>query len=59
MQYALEKINNDNRRPEMPEEGWLVRYDLSDYSGWLCTKVCETKEEAEFFALGLVEAASD
>ncbi len=48
MKYNIEKINNDNRRPGMPENGWLVRYNHSDY-GWLSTKVCDTKDEAEKF----------
>ena len=51
MKYALEKIDNDNRRPGMPAHGWLVRYDLSEYAGWRRCKVCASKEEAEAFII--------
>jgi hypothetical protein len=46
--YSLEKITGDNRRPGMPPEGFIVRYDLGD-SGWKKAKIFETSEEAEKF----------
>lgn len=54
MAYHIEPITNDNRRPGMPQEGYLVRYGLSDY-GWLQTHICKTEEEANTFAKSLEE----
>jgi len=50
MKTELEKINGDNKRPGMPEIGYLVRYDLSEYHGWMCMRCFDTLIEAEAFA---------
>ena len=54
MHYYIEKNNSDNRRPGMPEHGYIVRWELSDY-GWKNAKVFEDLTEAEEFAEELVK----
>jgi hypothetical protein len=54
MHYYIAKINGDNRRPGMPQEGYIVRYGLSDY-GWKYGKCFETLAEAEAFAKELIK----
>jgi len=48
--YHIEEITSDNRRPGMPQEGFLVRYRPHPDFGWLSCKTVDTKEEAEMFA---------
>ena len=54
MHYYIAKINDDNRRPGMPETGYIVRWELSDY-GWKNAKSFEKLEDAEAFAAELVK----
>ena len=54
MHYYIEKINGDNRRPGMPENGYIVRYELCDY-GWKYAKIFTDLAEAEKFAKELVK----
>jgi hypothetical protein len=54
MKYQIEKISGDNWRPEMPQEGWLVRYELWQY-GWKYMKTFASKEESESFVESLKE----
>lgn len=49
MKYELTKIDGSSWRPGMPKEGWIVRYNSSDF-GWLCQRTFATEEEAKAFA---------
>jgi hypothetical protein len=51
--YTIEQINGDNRRPSMPETGYLVRYNPSELYGWLCCKCFVTEAEAVEFTSSL------
>lgn len=44
MFYSIEAITGDNRRPGMPEQGFIIRYGVSDY-GWKYQKCFNTIEE--------------
>lgn len=50
MKYQIEKINGDNRRPGMPQEGYLIRYRFHPDFGWTCCQTVATEEEANTFA---------
>ena len=47
--YIIEKITNDNRRPNMSGNEYLVRYNLSKIYGWLSCKPCKDMKEVEEF----------
>jgi hypothetical protein len=51
--FHIEKITVDNRRPGMPQKGFLVRYQPSDDHGWLCCKALPTMKAAKEFANNL------
>ena len=49
--YIIEKINGDNRRPNMKyPNGWLIRYNAHEAYGWLSCETVETEVEAIAFA---------
>lgn len=52
VKFHVEQINGDNRRPGMPTEGYLVRYNLSNY-GWMNCATFSTLAEAEEFVRSL------
>lgn len=52
MFYYIANITADNRRPNMPESGFIVRYGLSDH-GWKYQKCFSRIEDAEVFAESL------
>ena len=51
--YLLEKITGDNRRPGMPEHGYLVRFRPHPSWGWTCCKTFRFATQAKAFALSL------
>lgn len=53
--FHIEKITGDNRRPGMPQEGYLVRHRPHESYGWLGCKACDDLEEAATFAASLDE----
>ncbi len=50
MNFIIEKITGDNRRPGMLQEGYLVRYRLHKDFGWTGCATFETLPEANAFA---------
>ena len=50
MKYHIEKITGDNRRPGMPQEGYLVRYRPHNDFGWTGCATFKTIQEANAFA---------
>jgi len=54
--YIIEQITSDNRRPGMPEQGYLVRYRLHDSFGWTGCRALPSLEAAESFAATLTPA---
>ena len=52
--YFPEKINNDNKRPGMPKEGWMVRYNFHPDYGTLSMRCFETLYDAEEFIDSLI-----
>lgn len=54
MQYNIEPITGDNRRPGMSaDHTHLVRHTQHPSYGWLCYRTFKTREEAEAFAATL------
>ena len=51
--YTIEKITGDNRRPGMPEQGYLVRFRPHPTFGWLCCETFRFKTKAKAFAMSL------
>jgi hypothetical protein len=51
--YMLGRITGDTRRPGMPHDGFLVRYNRHDNFGWLSCRCFATLPEAEQFAANL------
>jgi len=47
--YIIEKITNDNRRPNMSGNEYLVRYNPSKIYGWLSCRPCKDMKEVEEF----------
>jgi hypothetical protein len=50
MKHSIEKITGDNRRPGMPQEGYLVRYRPHNDFGWTGCATFKTIQEANAFA---------
>ena len=50
--YEIQQINDDNWRPGMPKEGYLVRYRPSEF-GWTGRRCFAALDEAESFAASL------
>jgi hypothetical protein len=54
MFYHIEKITGDNRRPNMPDTGYIIRYGVGDF-GWKYCKTFNTLEELQEFVKNTVE----
>lgn len=51
--YYIERINGDNKRPGMPDSGYLVRFRFHPDFGWTGMKCFKSQKEAEYFANNL------
>lgn len=57
--YAnIEKITGDNRRPGMPNKGYIVRYCPTEH-GWEKQKIFDTEEQAKEFVKTLGESLNE
>jgi hypothetical protein len=48
--YCIEKITGDNKRPGMPENGFLVRYRPHPDFGWTGQRCFPSLKEAKDFS---------